>query len=70
MDRMKINFFWRITFLWGKNDRVGEVGSRINGTAVFVRGRVGYLPDLSFCPGPLLKPLNKLLRIFAPADVQ
>ena len=39
MDRMKINFFWRITFLWGKNDRVGEVGSRINGTAVFVTGK-------------------------------
>ena len=39
MARMKINFFWRITFLWGKNDRVGEVGSRINGTAVFVTGK-------------------------------
>ena len=50
--------FYLLFFIW-----------RINGTAVFVRGRVGYLPDLSFCPGPLLKPLNKLLRIFAPADV-
>ena len=41
-----------IFFGWAENDRVREVGWRINGTAVFARGKVGYLSDLSFRPCP------------------